>query len=172
MSPAMSPSLPAETALDERDGRYLRKAIFWSHASGRRGNRPFGALIVSADGEVLAEGYNNTFETGDCTGHAEVNAIRALALKRPDRALLAGATMYASGEPCVMCAGAIFWSNIGRVVFGIDAERLRVFRGERQDQRDAELSCRDVFAASPHPIECIGPALIGEASAPHEGAWK
>ena len=71
-----------------------------------------------------------------------------------------------------MCAGAIFWSNIGRVVFGIDAERLRVFRGERQDQRDAELSCHDVFRASPHPITCIGPALIEEASAPHAGAWK
>jgi tRNA(Arg) A34 adenosine deaminase TadA len=71
-----------------------------------------------------------------------------------------------------MCAGAIFWSNIGRVVFGIDAERLRVFRGERQDQRDAELSCRDVFRASPHGIECIGPALIDEASAAHDGAWK
>jgi len=168
----MPSSLPAETPLDERDGRYLRKAIFWSHASGRRGNRPFGAVIVSDDGEVLAEGYNNTFETGDCTGHAEVSAIRALALKCPDRDVLARATMYASGEPCVMCAGAIFWANIGRVVFGIDAERLRVFRGERQDQRDAELSCRDVFAASPHPIECIGPALIAEASAPHEGKWK
>lgn len=165
-------ALPLETALDERDGRYLRKAILWSHASGRRGNRPFGAIIVSAEGEVLAEGYNNTFETGDCTGHAEVSAIRALAAKRPDRALLAEATLYSSAEPCVMCAGAIFWANIGRVVFGIDAERLRAFRGERQDQRDAELSCRDVFAASPHPIVCIGPALIDEASAAHEGAWK
>lgn len=165
-------ALPLETALDERDGRYLRKAILWSHASGRRGNRPFGAIIVSAEGEVLAEGYNNTFETGDCTGHAEVSAIRALAAKRPDRVLLAEATLYSSAEPCVMCAGAIFWANIGRVVFGIDAERLRAFRGERQDQRDAELSCRDVFAASPHPIACIGPALIDEASAAHEGAWK
>jgi tRNA(adenine34) deaminase len=164
--------LPAEQALDERDGRYLRKAIFWSHAAGRRGNRPFGAIVVSATGEVIAEAYNNTFETGDVTGHAEVSAIRALAAKRPSREELAGATLYSSAEPCVMCAGAIFWSNIGRVVFGIDAERLRVFRGDRQDQRDAELSCRDVFDASPHPIECIGPALIDEASAPHEGAWK
>jgi hypothetical protein len=58
------------------------------------------------------------------------------------------------------------------VVFGIDAERLRVFRGERGDQRDAELSCRDVFRASPHPIECIGPALVDEAGAAHVGAWK
>ncbi|HUD33900.1 MAG TPA: nucleoside deaminase [Variovorax sp.] len=164
--------LPAEQALDERDGRYLRKAIYWSHAASRRGNRPFGAIVVSAGGEVIAEAYNATAENGDCTSHAEMGAIRALAARRPSREELAGATLYSSAEPCVMCAGAIFWSNIGRVVFGIDAERLRVFRGERQDQRDAELSCRDVFAASPHPIECIGPALIEEASIPHEGAWK
>jgi hypothetical protein len=50
--------------------------------------------------------------------------------------------------------------------------RLRVFRGERAEQRDAELSCRDVFAASPHPIACLGPALVGEAGAAHEGFWK
>jgi tRNA(adenine34) deaminase len=108
---------------------------------------------------VLAEAANSNAETGDCTAHAEVNALRALAGRNLTREELAGATLYASGEPCVMCAGAIFWSNIGRVVFGIDAERLRVFRGERQDQRDAQLSCRDVFRASPHPIECIGPRI-------------
>ena len=163
---------PPETPLDERDGRYLRKAIVWSHAARRRGNRPFGAVVVSAAGEVLAEAFCNTAETGDVTGHAETNAVRTLGERKLSRDELASATLYSSGEPCVMCAGAIFWSNIGRVVFGIDAERLRVFRGERQDQRDAELSCRDVFRASPHPIECIGPALIDEASAPHVGAWK
>ncbi|WP_373807062.1 deaminase, partial [Delftia acidovorans] len=85
---------------------------------------------------------------------------------------LSAATLYSSAEPCVMCAGAIFWSAIGRVVYGIDAVRLREFRGERLDQKDAELSCRDVFAASSHAIECIGPALIGEAAASHQGAWK
>jgi len=172
MNPRTSTDLPDETELDERDGRYLRKAIGWSHAAARRGNRPFGAVIVSAANEILCEAYNSTAETGDCTAHAEINAVRALAGKGLSRDALAGATIYASGEPCVMCAGAIFWSNIGRVVFGIDAERLRVFRGERQDQRDAELSCRDVFRASPHAIECIGPALIDEASAAHVGAWN
>ena len=172
MNPRTSTDLPDETELDERDGRYLRKAIGWSHAAARRGNRPFGAVIVSAANEIICEAYNSTAETGDCTTHAEINAVRALAGKGLSRDALAGATIYASGEPCVMCAGAIFWSNIGRVVFGIDAERLRVFRGERQDQRDAELSCRDVFRASPHAIECIGPALIDEASAAHVGAWK
>jgi tRNA(Arg) A34 adenosine deaminase TadA len=164
-------TLPAESPLNERDGRYLRQAIALSKVARERGNRPFGALIVGADDQLLAEVWNTNGETGDCTAHAEVNAVRA-ASPLHSRELLAGATLYSSAEPCVMCAGAIFWSNIGRVVFGIDAVRLRVFRGERPDQRDAELSCRDVFTGSPHPIECIGPALIAESSAAHEGAWK
>jgi tRNA(adenine34) deaminase len=173
MNPAFHPqSLASETQLDERDGRYLRKAIVWSYAARRRGNRPFGAVIVSAGNEVLAEAHCNSTETGDVTGHAETNALRQLAGRGLSREELAGATLYASGEPCVMCAGAIFWSNIGRVVFGIDAERLRIFRGEHADQRDVELSCRDVFLASPHPIECIGPALVDDAGAAHVGAWK
>lgn len=163
--------LPVEQALDERDGRYLRHAIAWSHTGRERGNRPFGAVVVSDQGVVLGEAWCNTTETGDCTGHAETNVVRQLS-PQVDRDTLARATLYSSAEPCVMCAGAIFWSNIGRVVYGIDAVRLRVFRGERAEQRDAELSCRDVFAASPHPIECIGPALVEEASAVHVGFWK
>jgi len=157
--------------LGDTDGTYLRRAIALSSTARARGNRPFGAVVVGGQGEVLAEAYCNTTETGDCTGHAETNAVRQLS-PHASREVLAEATLYSSGEPCVMCAGAIFWSGIGRVVYGIDAVRLRVFRGERAEQRDAELSCRDVFAASPHAIECIGPALIDEASAPHIGFWK
>ncbi|WP_299450415.1 nucleoside deaminase [uncultured Pigmentiphaga sp.] len=163
--------LPAEQPLNERDGLYLRRAIELANVAKTRGNRPFGSVIVGADGKVLAEAWNRNGESGDCTAHAETEAIR-LASPKYSRDELAGATIYASGEPCVMCAGAIFWANIHRVVFGIDAVRLRGFRGERLDQRDAELSCRDVFAASPTHIECVGPALLDEATAPHEGAWK
>ena len=167
----MSTELMDEVALDERDGRYLRQAIGWSRLARERGNRPFGAVVIADDGSVLTEAYCNTSETGDCTGHAETNAVRQLG-RRIDRDTLSRATLYSSAEPCVMCAGAIFWSAIGRVVYGIDAVRLRRFRGERAEQRDAELSCRDVFAASPHAIACIGPALIGESGAAHEGFWK
>jgi len=167
----MTPETPQDDLLTDLDATQLRRSIELSVVARERGNRPFGAVIALPDGQVLAEAWNNTFETSDCTGHAETAAIR-IASPLFSREVLASATMYASGEPCVMCAGAIFWSNIGRVVFGIDAERLRVFRGERGDQRDAELSCRDVFRASPHRIECIGPALIDEAGAAHVGAWK
>jgi tRNA(Arg) A34 adenosine deaminase TadA len=157
--------------LNEADALYLRRAIALGAETGRRGNRPFGAVIVSAAGEVLGEGMNDNTTSGDCTAHAEINALRG-ASPRHGRDALAQATMYASGEPCVMCAGAIFWSNIRRVVFGIDAVGLRVFRATQAGAGDVVMSCRDVFAAAPHPIEAIGPALADEAAAPHRAFWK
>jgi tRNA(Arg) A34 adenosine deaminase TadA len=157
--------------LSETDASYLRDAIRMSAVARARGNRPFGAVVISKQGELLAEAYCNTTETGDCTGHAETTAVRMLSPKH-SRSILAEATLYSSAEPCVMCAGAIFWSGIQRVIYGIDAERLRVFRGELLEQKDAELSCRDVFNASSHPIECIGPALIHDASQVHKDFWK
>lgn len=168
----MSTSMEKATdLLDERETGYMGQAIAWAHTARDRGNRPFGAVIVAADGTLLTEAYCNTSETGDCTGHAETNAVR-IASSTISRETLQAATLYSSAEPCVMCAGAIFWSGISRVVFGIDAVSLRVFRGERAEQRDAELSCRDVFAASPHAIECIGPVMMEEAREPHKGFWK
>jgi tRNA(adenine34) deaminase len=162
---------PAETPIGEIDAQYLRRAIALADYGRSRGNRPFGAVLVAGDSVVLGEAWCNTTETGDCTGHAETTLVRNVS-PGVSRETLAGATLYSSAEPCVMCAGAIFWANVRRVVFGIDAVRLRGFRGERGDQRDAELSCRHVFAASPHSIECIGPALVKEASTSHTGAWK
>ncbi|MES2510468.1 MAG: nucleoside deaminase [Pseudomonadota bacterium] len=163
--------MDSTTQLNARDAGYMAQAIAWSRTARERGNRPFGAVIVSAEGQLLTEAYANSVETGDCTGHAETNAVRQ-ASSTIGRQTLQAATLYSSAEPCVMCAGAIFWSGIGRVVFGIDAVSLRVFRGEPAEQRDVELSCRDVFAASPHAIECIGPVMVAEASEPHLGFWK
>lgn len=174
MTAVTAPSVatfPAEQPVAERDATYLRQAIALSRTARQRGNRPFGSVIVAPDGTVLGAGWNSNGESGDCTAHAEVQAIRE-ACQRHDRTALEQATLYASGEPCVMCAGAIFWANIRRVVYGIDDQRLRVFRGERLDQRDVELSCRDVFRAAPFAVECTGPSLVDEARQPHVGAWK
>ncbi|CAN7658417.1 nucleoside deaminase [Pseudorhodoferax sp. LjRoot39] len=152
--------------LNEADGRYLRQAIALSAIGSARGNRPFGAVVVGADGRLLAEAHNDNAATGDCTAHAEVNALRQL-----QREAMAGATMYASGEPCVMCAGAIFWSGIRRVVFGIDAVSLRRFRATDAAAADLQMSCREVFAHSAEPFTVIGPALLDEAAAPHQAFW-
>lgn len=154
-------------ALNDADGRYLRQAIALSAIGSARGNRPFGAVVVGADGQLLAEAHNDNAATGDCTAHAEVNALRQL-----KREAMAGATLYASGEPCVMCAGAIFWSGIRRVVFGIDAVSLRRFRAKDAAAADLRMSCREVFAHSAEPFTVIGPALVEEATAPHQAYWK
>ncbi len=165
----MTTDLP-DAALGEADTLYLRRAIELSAQAAGRGNRPFGAVVVANDGAVLGEAWNNNAETGDCTGHAEVNALRVASPAYP-REAFADATMYASGEPCVMCAGAIFWSGIRRVVFGLDAVRLRAFRTLQPGAGDLAMSCRDVFKASPQAFEVIGPALAAEAGAPHTAYW-
>ncbi len=154
----------------DADGRYLRQAIALSATGSAQGNRPFGSVVVSALGEVLAEAFNDNAATGDCTAHAEVNALR-LATQGKPRNALAGATLYASGEPCVMCAGAIFWSGIRRVVFGIDAVSLRRFRATQAGAADLQMSCRDVFASSAEPFTVIGPVLDDEAATPHQAYW-
>ncbi|WP_157272059.1 nucleoside deaminase [Azohydromonas aeria] len=155
-----------DTPLDERDARHLRQAIALSAQARRRGNKPFGAVLVGADGGVLAEAGNTGTETRDFTAHAEMNALR-LAAPHHGRDVLSGATLYASGEPCAMCAGAIFWSGIGRVVFALD------IAGQQRAGKPAEiaLSCRELLAAAPRPIEVLGPCLSAEAAMPFQGAW-
>lgn len=167
----MSAEAFLEASLGDADARHLRRAIVLSAEAAGHGSRPFGAVIVSAAGETLAEGRNDTAERGGCTGHAELNALRSASPAQP-RPVLAGSTMYASGEPCVMCAGAIFWSGIRRVVFGLDAGRLRSFRRLHANAADLEMSCREVFASSPDPFEVVGPALVDEATAPHAAFWS
>lgn len=169
MNPSMSVA-PPDAVLGDSDALYLRRAIALSAQAAGRGNRPFGAVVVANDGRVLGEAWNDNAETGDCTGHAEVNALRIATPAHP-REDFAAATMYASGEPCVMCAGAIFWSGIRRVVFGLDAVRLRAFRTLQPGAGDLEMSCREVFRAAPQTFEVIGPALAAEATAPHTAYW-
>ena len=163
-------SFPEEKQLDERDGRYLRKAIVWSHAARRRGNRPFGAVVVSAAGEVLAEAYCNSAETGDCTGHAETNLMR-LASRRFSPEQLASCTLYTSTEPCAMCSGAIYWSGIGRVVYALGSETLTAMLQDVGETSTLALSCREVFAQGTRTIDVSGPHLMEEAMAVHEGIW-
>ena len=78
---------------------------------------PVGALVLDAEGRILAEGRNNREETADPTGHAEIVALRAAAAAHGSWNLT-GCTLVVTMEPCVMCAGAILQSRVARVVFG------------------------------------------------------
>src|SRR5579859_3432783 len=94
---------------------FVRRSVQIAADAVSHGNHPFGALLVR-DGKVLLEAENTIFTRHDITNHAEMNLVR-LSVNRYDAAFLADCTLYTSTEPCAMCAGAIYWSGIGAVVF-------------------------------------------------------
>src|SRR5215831_5405116 len=104
--------------MNETDIRHLRAAIALAHSARAHGNHPFGALLADETGAVLLEAENTVVTERDCTGHAETNLMR-LASRRFGQEQLASCTLYTSTEPCAMCAGAIHWGNVGRVVYAL-----------------------------------------------------
>lgn len=146
------------------DETHLRRAIQLAHDARRRGDRPYGAVLTDAAGEVLAEGMNGVDTEADLASHAELNALRDAA-RRLGEARLVGGTMYASGEPCAMCAGALVRARVGRVVFAASAEMTLGFAPPGVVL--VAVPCRDVLAHAPHEVEVIGPTLPeAEALAP------
>lgn len=82
---------------------------------------PIGAVVVM-DGKIIARGHNEVEKLNDSTAHAEIIALTA-AFNFVGSKYLPEATIYISLEPCLMCAGAMYWSKIGRVVYGADDEK-------------------------------------------------
>lgn len=101
---------------DEKDIFYMRQALREAAAAAAEGEIPVGAVIVAGD-RVVARTHNLTETLRDVTAHAEIQAITAAAIDR-DAKYLPDATLYVTLEPCMMCAGAIGWSQLGRIVIG------------------------------------------------------
>jgi tRNA(adenine34) deaminase len=131
----------------------MRQAIAEAADSGD--DVPVGALILSADGEVIARGHNEREADSDPTAHAEIVAIRRAAAERQDWRL-EDCTLVVTLEPCVMCAGAIVAARIGRVVFGAWDARVGASGSLYDVIRDARLGA---------PAEVIGGVLEAECSA-------
>jgi tRNA(Arg) A34 adenosine deaminase TadA len=145
--------------MEEHDLKYLRAAIELARTAGARGDGPYGAVLVDPEGVVVLEGQNTAVTERDCTGHAETNVVRAAWQRfRPEQ--LAGYTLYASTEPCAMCAAAIYWSGIGRVVFASSGASVATAAGQ---PRELALDCRDVLARGRRSVEVAGPLLEEEA---------
>lgn len=157
--------------ITELDLDHLRAAIAVARRAREHGNHPFGAILVDADNQVILEAENTVITEQDCTGHAETNLVR-LASRRFTPEQLAACTLYASTEPCAMCAAAIHWSRIGRVVYALSEDDLYAIIGFAPDQ--LRLPCREVFAHSGRPVEVDNPqtALAAEARAVHENFWS
>ena len=156
--------------MDAEDLRLLRLAIDVAARARRAGNHPFGAVLASATGEVLLEGENSVTTERDVTGHAELNLVRqASAAYSQDE--LGPMTLYSSTEPCAMCAGGIYWSGIGRVVYALAEARLGEFTGADPQNPTMHLSAATVLNAGQRSIVCEGPADLPEAAEVHAGFW-
>jgi tRNA(Arg) A34 adenosine deaminase TadA len=163
---------PVEASPTETDLLHLRRAIALAVQARDAGQHPFGALVVDESGEVLVEAENHCRPPeGDPTQHAETVAVRRAA-RMASRERLARATLYTSAEPCAMCAGAIYWGNIGRVVYALSESKLFEITGANAENPTLSLPCREVFARGQRRIEVLGPLLEEESAKPHEGFWR
>ena len=103
------------------DEYFMKKALQEAEMAFEQGEIPVGAIIV-IDNKVIARGHNLTEMLNDVTAHAEMQAITAAANYLGGK-YLTGCTLYVTLEPCQMCAGALYWSQISKIVFGATDEK-------------------------------------------------
>ena len=151
---------------------YLQRAVEISKKSREHGNTPFGALLVDKTGNILMEQENIEITEKLCTGHAETT-LAARASQAYSKEFLWDCTLYTTAEPCSMCAGAIYWANIGTVVYGMTERRLLELTGSNEQNPTFDLPCREVFEKGQKDIVVVGPIKeIEEAAAEvHKGYW-
>src|SRR5450432_953560 len=155
----------------ELDELFLRRSFEVARRAITHGNHPFGAILVDERGQLLIETENGYMPAHDGTAHAErLLATQACTTLGPE--VLKGATLYSSAEPCAMCAGAIYWAGIGRLVYGLSEYRLRAVTGNHPENPTLDLPCREVFGSGPRATEVIGPLLEDEAEALHACVWN
>ncbi len=163
---------PAEPGAGREDLARLRRTFALAEQARQSGGAPYGALVAAADGSVVAEhGNTSAIDGGDPTDHAEMVTIRSAWRALGDDGMKP-ATLYASTELCTMCAGGIYWSGIGRVVYGMSNTRLFQFTGDDPKQAAYALPCRDILLHGYRPITVIGPLLEDEAAQAHQGYWR
>jgi tRNA(Arg) A34 adenosine deaminase TadA len=153
-----------------RDEEFLRLSFDAARRAVTRGNHPFGAVLIDDGGKVLIEAENGYMPSHDGTAHAE-RLLATQACTTLSAHVLMTATLYSSAEPCAMCAGAIYWAGIGRLVYGLSEHRLRKLTGDHPENPTLDLPCREVFRSGQRATEVIGPLLEDEAAALHAGVW-
>jgi len=166
MQPSNAAPLPA---LDHE--AFLRRSFDVARKAREGGDHPFGSILVGPDRAILREQGNGfSAEGGDMTAHAE-RLLATWASKTLSPEVLAGSTLYTSAEPCAMCAGAIYWAGIGRVVYGQSEKDLKALTGAHAENPTLDLPCRAVFAAGQRAVEVVGPLLEDEAAALQRDFW-
>ena len=137
----------------ETDEHFMQLAIAEAEKARDLDEVPVGAVIVDADGEVIATAGNRTITDNDPTAHAEILALRHAASKIGNYRLT-GYTLYTTIEPCVMCAGALVNARISRLVFGAHDERFGAVETRFRLCDSEELNHRMVIVPGVLADEC------------------
>lgn len=152
----------------------LKRVIEICRESRAAGNHPFGCLLADSEGNILMEQGNAEVTLGgDCTAHAEALLMRK-ASQRYTKEEMAGFTLYNGGEPCAMCAGAMYWGNLGRLLYIGRESELKKVTGADSRNPTLDLPVRAVFSRGQKHIEVLGPflELEPERMAVHKGYWN
>ncbi|WKY46887.1 nucleoside deaminase [Eubacteriaceae bacterium ES3] len=152
--------------------KYLEEAIEVSKKARESGNTPFGALLADKDGNILLRQGNVELTEHRCTGHAET-ALAEKASQLYSKEFLAECTLYTTVEPCAMCTGAIYWANIGAIVYGMEESDLLKMTGNNEVNPTFNMPCRTILAAGQKDIQVTGPFKELEESIAevHRGFW-
>ena len=142
----------------------MELAIAASRQARAAGDNPFGATLVAPDGAILHTARNTQNTTGDCTAHAELVLIRE-ATQQLGADSLRGATVFASGEPCAMCSGAMFWAGIARVVFAATTQDI----GQALGGPSLPARCAHVLEPAQPPVQVQEGLLRADAVAALNG---
>ena len=159
---------------DQDDIRLLYETVRIAHEAKARGNHPFGALLADKQGKILLE-QGNDHTGGGPAMHAETALMfKAGKLYTPE--FLSECTLYTSAEPCVMCTGAMYWTNVRRLVFGITETQLLQLTGSDEQNPTFNLPSEAVLAYGQKDMVVVGPvedeALIEAIIADHRGFWN
>jgi tRNA(Arg) A34 adenosine deaminase TadA len=158
---AESPETDAADGVTDRDREFVDRAIELAAEAVERGNTPFGALLV-VDGEVVAEARNETRTEDDIAAHPEL-ALARQAARDLDADERARCTMYASTEPCPMCATGVHYAGLDRVVFGVAGEALNELTCDV-----VTVPCEEVIRRAGGETTVRGPVATEAAMALHE----
>jgi tRNA(Arg) A34 adenosine deaminase TadA len=147
------------------DEQFLKQAIQLARQARLAGNHPFGSLLV-LDGSVVLTAQNTVKTDRDPTAHAETNLVTE-AIRHLDQAQIRRAVLYASCEPCAMCAGKMYWAGIRSIVYALPSEELAALAGG-----DFLVPCKELFARAVETVRIAGPMLVSEAREVHLGFWS
>ena len=141
--------------MSEKDKALLRRCAEIARSAMEKGNHPFGALLADRDGNILLE-QENEFQEGGSAYHAET-LLLLKAARLYDADTLSTCTLYSNFEPCCMCTGALYWTNVRRLVFGATEKDLLSFTGDNEENPTFSLSSREVVSHGQKEIEILGP---------------